>query len=164
MNTVARLLALTLLLTAAPDAFAAPQQQPRESRQLKPLTFTNAVAFFREALRRRPVKVDKRTAIFAEGEWKNANVYNHSVIVVENADEDVEITFIMTGDEGMNWVNEFIDSRFFSQAETEALFGLSNRGLGTRRANIGRFGVELSRWEPRHHEIVVISVQPQGTR
>ena len=162
MNTVARLLALMLLLAAAPDTFAAPQP-PREGRQVRPLTFTNAVAFFREALRRRPVKVDQRTAIFAEGEWKNADVYNHSVIVVENADEDVEITFIMTGDEGMNWVNEFIDSAFFTQRETESLFGLLNRGLGTRKATIGRFRVELSRWEPRHHEIVVVSLTRSAT-
>src|SRR5688500_10139805 len=101
MKSFARLLAVALII-ATQSAVAAPP--PATTKQLKPLTFTNAVAFFRGALRRPPLKVDQRTAIFAEGEWKNADVYNHSAIMVENADDDLSITFIMTGDEGMNWV------------------------------------------------------------
>ena len=150
------LLALTLsTITAAPQ---------KRTDGARPLTFSNTISFFREALRMRPLKADARIAVFAEGEWKNRDIYNHSVIFIENADEDVAITFIMSGDEGMNWVNEFFDSPFFVQPETEALFALLNRGIGTRSANIGRYRVELSRWEPRHHEIVSVSLMPRGQR
>jgi len=145
---------------ASPYVSAAPKQPPDVARQ-KPLTFTNAISFFREALRRPPLKIDQRTAIFAEGEWKNANIYNHSAIIVENADDDVEITYFMSGDEGMNWVNEFLDSQFFVKSETESLFALLNSGPGTHTANVGRFRVELSHWEPRHHVIVVLSLRPR---
>ena len=148
-----------IMLFALQDVMAAPK--PRDVARQKPLTFTNAISFFREALGRPPLKVDQRTAIFAEGEWKNANIYNHSAIIVENADDDVEITYVMSGDEGMNWVNEFFDSHFFDQRETESLFALLNRGPGTHKANVGRFRVELSRWEPRHHVIVVLSLRPR---
>lgn len=155
-------LAFALALLIAQPVWSAPRGQRAPSRLLRPLTFVNATGFFGEALGRSALKVDPRCAIFAEGEWKNANVYNHSVIIVENADEDLEITFVMTGDEGMNWVNEFFDSRFFTLREKQDLFGLLNGGLGTRRRTVGRFRVELSRWEPRHHEIVVISLTPRG--
>ncbi|MEO5719124.1 MAG: hypothetical protein ABIR29_11190, partial [Chthoniobacterales bacterium] len=57
-------------------------------------------------------------------------------ILIENADEDLEITFMMSGDEGMNWVNEFFDSPFFERSETESLFQLLNNGHGTRRAKV----------------------------
>jgi hypothetical protein len=157
-------LSLGLLIAfslAINSALAAPQSRPARRPGLRALTFENGVSFFREALGRRPVKVDARIAIFAEGEWKNRNVYNHCVIFLENADEDLQITFVMSGDEGMNWVNEFFDSQFFNRRETEALFALLNRGLGQHRANIGRFRVELSRWEPHHHEIVVLSLTPR---
>ena len=137
---------------------AAPRSRSTSGDQLRPLTFGNVVAFFREALGRSPLKTDARTAVFAEGEWKNRDIYNHSLIFIENADEDVEVTFVVSGDEGMNWVNEFFDSPFFQRAETEALFGLLNSVRGSRRANIGRFTVELSHWQPRHHEIVVLSL------
>ena len=146
---------------ATTTAFAAPPKPNARGDASRPLTFTNTVAFFREALGRAPLKVDARTAVFAEGEWKNRDVYNHSVIFIENADDDVEITFMMSGDEGMNWVNEFLDSPFFERSETESLFQLLNNGPGTRRANVGRFAVELSRWQPRHHEIVVLSLTPR---
>ena len=145
---------------ASPYVSAAPKQFREVARQT-PLTFTNVISFFQEALRRPPMTVDQRTAIFAEGEWKNANIYNHSAIFVENADDDVEITYVMSGDEGMNWVNEFLDSHFFVKSETESLFGLLNSGSGTHSANVGRFRVELSRWQPRHHEIVVLSLRPR---
>ena len=149
-----------IMLFALQDVAGAPKQ-PREVAKLKPLNFASVTAFFREALGRAPVKVDKRTTIFAEGEWKNANLYNHSAIIVENADDDVEITYLMRGDEGMNWVNEFFDSHFFVKSETESLFGLLNSGPGTHKATVGRFRVELSRWEPRHHVIVVLSLTPR---
>jgi hypothetical protein len=88
-------------------------------------------------------------------------MYNHSLIMVENEDEDVEVTFVMTGDEGMNWVNEFFDSPFFERGETERFFQMLGSARGTKRANVGRFAIELSRWQPRHHEIVVISLTPR---
>lgn len=153
-QSIALVVALSLATTAT---FAAPPK-PKRRGGSRPLTFTNTVAFFREALGRAPLKVDARTAVFAEGEWANRDVYSHAAILIENADEDLEITFMMSGDEGMNWVNEFFDSPFFERSETESLFQLLNNGPGTRRARVGRFAVELSRWEPRHHEIIVLSL------
>jgi len=144
------------LITSGAICPGAERALPSAGRQ--PLTFANAVSFFRKALGRSPLKVDERCVLFAEGEWTNKNNYQHSIIAVENADEDLEITFIMTGDEGMNWVNEFFDSQFFARGETESLFRMLNSVHGTRRAKVGRFMVEFSRWQPHHHEIVVVSL------
>lgn len=157
-----RHLSLVLALTFfTSNACAAPPKSTARPAALRPLTFANVVAFFQEALGHPALKTDARIALFAEGEWANPNVYNHSVIFVENADEDVEITFIMSGDEGMNWVNEFFDSAFFTRSETESFFQLLNNGTGKRRAKLGRFAVEFSRWQPHHHEIVVLSLTPR---
>ena len=48
-----------------------------------------------------------RCAIFFEGEWKSANVYNYCVIMVENSDEDIQVTFYLTDAHEMNWVTDF---------------------------------------------------------
>ena len=154
-------LALAFVLALSTNAaFAAPPKSAQPLVGRRPVTFANTVAFFREALGRAPLKADAQIALFAEGEWTNRNVYNHSAIFIENADEDVEITFMMSGDEGMNWVTEFFDSPFFTRRETEVFFQLLHSGLGTRRKNVGRFKIEFSRWRPHHHEIVVLSLTP----
>ncbi|MGZ5020352.1 MAG: hypothetical protein ACXWAV_07980 [Chthoniobacterales bacterium] len=153
---IAVFLALTLSL-----AVAAPNARSTGREQLRPLNFENVVSFFHDSLGKAPLTTAARTAVFTEGEWKNRNIYNHSLIFIDNADEDLQITFIMSGDEGMNWVNEFFDSRFFQRAETESLFALFNSVHGSRKTNIGRFAVEMSRWQPHHHEIVVLSLTPR---
>ena len=126
----------------------------------RPLTFANVRSFFSETLRIRPTEVQKRCVIFYEGEWQNANTYNYCVIIVENSDEDLQVTFYLTDDREMNWVNEFLDSPFFTQSETENLFRLLNQKRHVRGEQVGRFRVDASHWEPRHAEIIVFSFTP----
>lgn len=126
----------------------------------RPLTFTNVRSFFSETLRIRPTEVQKRCVIFYEGEWQNANIYNYCVIIVENSDEDLQVTFYLTDDREMNWVNEFLDSPFFTRSETENLFRLLNQKRHVRGEHVGRFRVDASHWEPRHAEIIVFSFTP----
>ena len=124
-----------------------------------PLTFANAIAFFKAA-KFRATEVQPRCAIFFEGEWKNSNVYNYCVIMVENSDQDIQVTFYLTDAHEMNWVTEFLDSQFFSRNETEQLFGLMNAGKDVRRQNIGRFRVDFHHWQPRHANLLVFSFTP----
>ena len=123
------------------------------------LTFANAVSFFKAA-KFRATEVQPRCAIFFEGEWKSANVYNYGVIMVENSDEDVQITFYLTDAHEMNWVTEFLDSQFFRRDETEKLFQLMNARTDVRGQSVGRFRVDFHHWQPRHAEIVVFSFTP----
>ena len=124
-----------------------------------PLTFANAIAFFKAA-KFRATEVQPRCAIFFEGEWKNKNVYDYCVIMVENSDQDVQITFYLTDAHEMNWVTEFLDSQFFSPSETEKLFTLMNAGKDVRGQNVGRFRVDFHHWQPRHAELLVFSFTP----
>jgi hypothetical protein len=124
-----------------------------------PLTFANAVAFFKAA-KFRATEVQPRCAIFFEGEWKNSNVYNYCVIMVENSDQDIQLTFYLTDAHEMNWVTEFLDSQFFNRNETEQLFALMNAGKDVRGQNVGRFGVDFHHWQPRHAELLVFSFTP----
>jgi hypothetical protein len=101
--------------------------------------------------------VQKRCAIFYEGEWTNPNVYNYCVIIVENSDADLQATFYITDDREMHWVNEFLDSEFFTRDEAQNLYRLLNRKKHARGEKVGRFRVDLSHWEPRHAEIIVLS-------
>ena len=107
-----------------------------------PLTFANAVSFFKAA-KFRATEVQPRCVIFFEGEWKNANVYNYGVIMVENSDEDIQVTFYLTDAHEMNWVTEFLDSQFFNRNETEKLLPTDERAerrARTKRRTVpGRF-------------------------
>jgi hypothetical protein len=60
----------------------------------------------------------------------------------------------------MNWVNEFLDSPFFTRNETENLFRLLHQKRHVRDERVDRFRVDVSHWEPRHAEIIVFSFTP----
>jgi hypothetical protein len=149
-----------ILLTAIAFAGSAiavePAKRNPESATIKPLTYANVVSFFKEA-RLRPTEVQKRCTVFFEGEWKDANSYNYCLIIVENSDEDIQVTFYLTDAHEMNWVTEFVDAPFFAPTETQKLFGLINSGHDARRGKVGRFRVDFHRWEPRHAQILVFS-------
>jgi hypothetical protein len=91
-----------------------------------PLTYANIVSLFKAA-KFRATEVQPRCTIFFEGEWKNRNVYDYCVIMVENSDRDIQITFYLTDAHEMNWVTEFLDSPFFARSEVEHLFQLRQR-------------------------------------
>jgi len=129
------------------------------SKSTTPLTFANAVSFFKTA-KFRATEVQPRCAIFFEGEWKSANVYSYGVIMVENSDEDIQVTFYLTDAHEMNWVSEFLDSEFFNRNETEKLFQLMNARNDVRSQNVGRFRVDFHHWQPRHAQLLVFSFTP----
>ena len=124
-----------------------------------PLTFANSVSFFKAA-RFRATEVQPRCVIFFEGEWKNKNVYDYCVIMVENSDQDIQVTFYLTDAHEMNWVTEFLDSQFFTRNETGKLFQLMNSGREVRGQDLGRFRVDFHHWQPRHAELLVFSFTP----
>jgi hypothetical protein len=128
-----------------------------------PLTYANVVSFLKTA-KFRATEVQPRCTIFFEGEWKNANVYNYCVIMVENSDQDIQVTFYLTDAHEMNWVTEFLDSQFFSRSETEKLFQLMNARNDVRGQNLGRFRVDFHHWQPRHAELLVFSFTPVRAR
>lgn len=150
-------LALAVLVGGVNAAEPVKSRSKPASATEKSLTFENVRSFFSETLRKRPVEAQKRCALFYEGEWKDANTYRYSVIIVENSDEDIQVTFYFTDDYEMNWVNEFLDGPFFTRGETEKLFGLLHRERHARAQRVGRFRVDVSHWEPRHAEIIVLS-------
>jgi hypothetical protein len=141
-----------LIATGAPAAKSA-------DSATTPLTFANAVAFFKAA-KFRATEVQPRCAIFFEGQWKSANVYSYGIIMVENSDEDTQITFYLTDAHEMNWVTEFLDSQFFSRSETEKLFQLMNARSDVRGQRVGRYRVDFHHWQPRHAQLLVFSFTP----
>jgi hypothetical protein len=114
----------------------------RSAVRFQPLTYPNVVSFFKEA-RLRPTTVQKRCAVFFEGEFKNANNYSYCLIIAENSDEDVQVTLYLTDAHEMNWVTEFLDAPFFTQTETQKLFGLLNSGHDVRGQKVERFRVDF---------------------
>lgn len=124
-----------------------------------PLTYENVVSHFRSA-HLRATEVQKRCTIFFEGEWRNANIYNYGVIIVENSDEDIQVTFYLTDAHEMNWVTEFLDAPFFTRAETGKLFEIVQSTKDSRGKLVGRFRVDFHHWQPKHAEILVLSFTP----
>lgn len=144
---------------ATASAAAPTKSQRSQSGNVQALTYANVVSYFKSA-RLRATEVQKRCTIFFEGEWSSANVYNYGLIVVENSDEDVQVTFYLTDAHEMNWITEFLDTPFFARSETEKLFDLMNADREARGEKIGRFRVDFHRWKPRHAEIIVFSFTP----
>ncbi len=82
------------------------------------------------------------------------------MIMVENSDQDIQVTFYLTDAHEMNWVTEFLDFEFFTHSETDQLFGLMNSGRDVRGQSLGRFRVDFHHWQPRHAELLVFSFTP----
>ena len=154
------LLALTTLAFSACVTTEKPARSTVPRGDSTPLTFENVTSFFSDTLHIRPTEVQKRCVIFYEGEWKNAKTYNYCVIIVENSDEDLQVTFYITDDREVNWVTEFLDSPFFTRNETENLFRLLHQERHARAERVGCFRVDVSHWEPRHAEIIVVGFTP----
>lgn len=131
-----------------------------QTANAKPLTYANVVSHFKAA-RLRTTEVQKRCTVFFEGEWKNRDIYNYGLIIVENSDEDVQVTFYLTDAHEMNWLTEFLDAPFFTSSETQALFEMMNSGRDVRNEKLGRFRrVDFHHWKPRHADIFVFSLTP----
>jgi hypothetical protein len=97
-------LAVSLIVMAG-NASPVQQAKPKpQARSIQPFTYGNVVAHLKAA-GLRATEVQKRCTIFFEGEWTNANIYNYCVIMVENSDEDVQVTFYLTDAHEMNWGN-----------------------------------------------------------
>src|SRR6516165_11395091 len=106
------LCAITSLFLNDFAAGAAEKSKSAPSSAAKqPFTYANVVSSFKEA-HLRATEVQPRCTIFFEGEWKNPNVYDYCVIMVENSDQDVQVTFYLTDAHEMNWVTEFLDAPF----------------------------------------------------
>lgn len=146
---------LTTIALASSLLGAQPAGSKLAPEKVQPLTYANVVSHLKAA-GLRTTEVQKRCTIFFEGEWKNANVYSYGIILVENSDEDVQVTFYLTDAHEMNWITEFLDGPFFTQAETQKLFSFVNSSEVMRR-KVGRFRVDFHRWEPRHAQIFVFS-------
>jgi hypothetical protein len=147
------------LISTASAAQRPKSKAKPKAANVQSLTYAKVISHFKAA-RLRATEVQKRCTIFFEGEWKNADLYDYGIILVENSDEDVQVTFYLTDAHEMNWITEFLDAPFFARAETEALFDLMNSGRGVRSKNVGRFRVDVHHWQPRHAQIIVFSFTP----
>lgn len=144
---------LVLILAIATGSAAVP----------KPLTYGNIVSHFKAA-ELRAIQVQKRCTVFLEGEWASKNIYSYALIVVENSDEDVQVTFYLTDAHEMNWVTELLDAPFFTRNETTTLFDLLHSGREVRDRQVGRFRVDFNHWQPKHAEIFVFSFSAENSR
>ena len=153
-STAVSLALITSLFAASPS-----KSKPQTS-VAQQLTYANAVSYFKST-HLRATEVQKRCTVFFEGEWASSNIYNYCLIVVENSDEDVQVTFYLTDAHEMNWVTELLDSPLFTQSETQALFGMMNADHDVKGRQVGRFRrVDFHHWNPRHAEILVFSFTP----
>ena len=162
MNRYLIITLATLTLIASAVAVRPPKSKPSgEKPSVQPFTYANVVANFKAA-RLRTTEVQKRCTIFFEGEWKNRDLYNYGLVIVENSDEDVQVTFYLTDAHEMNWVTEFLDAPYFTHSETQALFQMMNSERDVKNEKVGRFSrVDFHHWKPRHANILVFSLTPE---
>src|SRR5689334_15762678 len=116
MKTAPAVFLVWLLLAGCLPPASAAQAKPAARADVQPLTYPNVVKHFKSA-KMRATEVQKPCTIFFEGEWTNANIYNYCLIIVENSDQHVQLTFYLTDAHEMNWITEFLDAPFFARNE-----------------------------------------------
>jgi hypothetical protein len=134
----------------------APVSHPARAAFGESLTYPSLVNYF-DSTGMRATEVQSRCTIFSEGEWFNPNHYDYCLIILENSDEDLQVTFYLTDAHEMNWITEFLDSSFFTRAEKEKLFGMIQSEREVHGERVGRYRVNYRHWEPRHAQIFVFS-------
>ena len=71
----------------------------------------------------RPISAHQRcknaAPSFSKENGPTANVYNYCLIIIENSDEDLQVTFYLTDAHEMNWITEFLDARFYAIGDGE---------------------------------------------
>ena len=104
--------------------------------KVQPLTYANVVSHFKAA-HLRVTEVQKRCTIFFEGEFKSADVYNYGIIIVENSDEDVQVTFYLTDAHEMNWEPSFLIRHSLRAVKRKSFSALSihNATLAVRKSD-----------------------------
>ena len=152
-------IAFTAVALAGCATATEPARTNSDSGGAQPLTYTNVVSYFKST-GLRTTEVQKRCTIFFEGEWKSGDIYDYCLIIIENSDEDLQVTFYLTDAHEMNWITEFLEAPFFARGETEKLFGLLNAHRDVRGEKVGRYRVDFHHWLPRHAEILVFSFTP----
>jgi hypothetical protein len=90
MKTFISMVLCVITLFLLNDFALAVERAKKASRPAatQPFTYANVVSSFKEA-HLRATEVQPRCTIFFEGKWKNANVYDYCVIMVENSDQDI---------------------------------------------------------------------------
>jgi hypothetical protein len=112
------ILATILLIGSAFPAQCS--KSPPETVNPQPLTYANIVSHFKAA-HLRVTEVQNVAPSFPRANSR-APTYNYGIIIVENSDEDVQLTFYLTDAHEMNWVTEFLDARFFARAVKQKSF------------------------------------------
>jgi hypothetical protein len=158
LRTFGTAFACALALSSSRGSVHGAEKRP----QLLPLNFNNSVAFFKETLGKQPPEVHKRCVVFYEGEWATRTRYRHSVITVEESDEDLAITFCITDDRGADWINRFVRGPFFTVAETNELSGMLAHRDHRQSGRVGHFDVEVADMVARRTQVVVLSFQTAG--
>lgn len=158
-----KLLTGVLLLAFVEVGLGANPRLRDSDKPSQPLTYENVVRYFKAAGMRR-TEVQKRCTVFFEGEWTNRDIYNYCLIIVENSDEDVQVTFYLTDAHEMNWITEFVDAPFFTKRQTQALLTLVNGHAAKEVVTTSGQRVEFHHWRPRHAEIFVFSLIPAKNR
>ena len=151
--------AVLLLLFAPESGVAAGSKAAAQTGRAEPHIYQDIVSYLKQT-GLRATEVQKRCTIFFEGEWKNADIYNYALIIVENSDEDVQVTFYLTDAHEMNWITEFLDAPLFTKVETRELFALLNAHESKKTSRVGRFQVEFHHWQPKHAHLFVFSFTP----
>jgi hypothetical protein len=159
MNAVTTATLISAVILGSVTDAVVGESRPSARKTPQPLTYANVVKHFKAA-KLRATEVQKRCTIFFEGEWNSPDVYNYGLIIVENSDEDVQVTFYLTDAHEMNWITEFLDAPFLSSRETQKLFGVLSSGREVSNQRIGRFRVDFHRWQPKHATILVFSFTP----
>ena len=150
----------SVIRTAIAVALLATSPQPVRIEKPAPLEFDPVVALFKKMTKVLPARMHGRCVVFSLGEAYRANDHVESIIVVTEDPPRLAVSFLISGDYGMNFVSEFFEAPFFTRDESEKFYALLYAPMGNSAARFPRFTLDFTRVETPEWHFISMSFGP----
>lgn len=125
-----------------------------------PLPFAPVVKYFAKVTGARPWKVHDQCIVFSLSEPSVAKDHHECLIMVTADPNRLAVSFLVSGEFGMNFVREFFESPFFGASETAAFYATLGTPPGSTTYSADRFTVEITRAETPEWMFLSMSFGP----
>lgn len=127
-----------------------------------PFTFEELAVYFTQALETQPEELHRKCVIFKQSAPGGLHDTYDLIVVVTSAEEHLGVTFLANADYGMNYLREFLESRFFFPEESEQFYSMLHGTPSSRWVEMFRFRVQLIAMNTPDWEIVGLTFRPRS--
>lgn len=125
-----------------------------------PLEYSKVIQLFTRMTGVKPTPLHPLCAVFSLGELFRRSDHVESVIVVTEDAPNFAVSFLISGNHGMNFVSEFFEAPFFTRAESEEFYRILYGPPGTTTEKFTHFTLTFSRLDTPEWRFIAMSFAP----